>query len=1373
MAGLTTPDLRPDAETAARPPRRWPRRVTLATGGAVALAAALVAAGAGTAAWLLRSDAGTAWLLRQVPGLTVDGPQGALLGPDFSARQLQWQGAAGQLVIQALQARGLQWQWRPAPRQWLAIAWEGVQAESVQWQPAAAAEPAPPAAPLTSLRLPVAVLAPVRVETLQIGTAPPVLGVQARLHLGDAAGARHRIDGLQLRWAGGEASATLAIDSDGPLPLDVRLQARSAPGAPQGWQADLAATGPLAEPAVSGTLRGLDDAAQATVDARLAPFAAFPLTALRLQAQALDLSRLDTRWPQTRLDAQAELVEPAADRPLQARIRIDNRQPGRWNEGRLPVRSARADVTTRLDRPGRLQLDTLSLALDGEGRIDGSGLWEDHTLTLELQAAALQPQSLDGRAPAWRVEGAVGLTLEHLPSPDPAAAAPAEPWRAEAALSLQGRYAESPAPVRLQAQLRAAQGQWQVDQLLARADAAEARGGLRLQQAGGGWRVGSQLTLDRLDPAALWPGLVSELGAGWHRGPHRLNGRVEAALQLPAPRHGQIDWRRIGGTASIRLDESLLAGVPVGGRIELGADADLDLAVTAGGNRLSAQGRLDRRGDDDRWTLEVDAPDLATLAPLATLHPAMSSLPQAGQVRGQASVQGRWPTLQGEGQFDVQAVRAGPLQVAQAALRWSAGSDLQTPLQLTVQASRLQWQQQTLAVLNARLDGTPAAHRLTVDAALPLLPPDAVSRSLGLAPARGMRWGLRADGQLAREAETWRWQGGLSALTAGPWDGRPVLTGSPPRDWLDSGPLRADLSFDASGALQQLHADAGQLRVADTFTLAWDDVRLAGDRLTLKARLEGFAVAPLLARWQPDMGWEGNLRVGGRLDVELGAATRIDAVIEREGGDLGVRESDELSIPFGLSDLRLGLQAQDGTWTFTQALAGRTLGELGGVQQVFSTAAARWPGAGDRLEGAVLGRVANLGVWGAWVPPGWRLQGALTADARLGGRVGAPELRGELRGDDLGVRNLLQGVHVRDGQIRLRLEGERATVERFVLRGGDGSLTLTGGATLGADPRAELALRADRLQLLSRIDRRLIASGEATLTLAPQDLTLRGGFTVDEGLFDASRGDAPSLDDDVVIRRAGATETDTEQAAPPPRNRRTDVAVDVNLGSRLQVRGRGLDTRLAGRLKITAPGGRLAVTGTVSAVDGTYAAYAQKLEIRRGELAFSGDAANPRLDVLALRPNLDIEVGVAITGNVQSPRVRLYSNPDLSETDKLSWLVLGRDPAGLGRTDTALLQRAAVALLAGEGEAPTDALMRNLGLDEFSLRQDEDDAGTRETVVSLGKQLSRRWYVGYERGVNATVGTWQLIYRAAQRFTLRAQSGAENALDAIWVWRVP
>ena len=182
-----------------------------------------------------------------------------------------------------------------------------------------------------------------------------------------------------------------------------------------------------------------------------------------------------------------------------------------------------------------------------------------------------------------------------------------------------------------------------------------------------------------------------------------------------------------------------------------------------------------------------------------------------------------------------------------------------------------------------------------------------------------------------------------------------------------------------------------------------------------------------------------------------------------------------------------------------------------------------------------------------------------------------------------------------------------------------------------------------------------------------------------------------------------------------------------------------------------------------------YEAYGQKLEIEKGEISFIGPLDNPRLDVLAVRPNTDVRVGVTLGGSAQNPRIKLYSEPEMAETDKLSWLLLGRGPDGLGRADTALLQRAALALLAGEGESPSGKLMKNLGLDEISLAQDADE--TRGTVVRLGKQLSNRWYVGYERSLNATTGSWQLIYRIAQRFTLRAQSGEENAVDLIWQWK--
>jgi len=317
---------------------------------------------------------------------------------------------------------------------------------------------------------------------------------------------------------------------------------------------------------------------------------------------------------------------------------------------------------------------------------------------------------------------------------------------------------------------------------------------------------------------------------------------------------------------------------------------------------------------------------------------------------------------------------------------------------------------------------------------------------------------------------------------------------------------------------------------------------------------------------------------------------------------------------------------------------------------------------------------------------------------------------------------------------------------------------------------------AEHFRLLGRIDRRIVTSGSAQLQLRRDSLQLDGQFNVDEGLFDFSKANAPSLDDDVVVVRAASAPgngaaRDPRGAAPalPAPMRNAQVNLAVALGDKLQIRGHGLDASLRGDLRLSTPGGRPALHGSVRAVNGTYVAYAQRLAIERGELAFSGAPENPRLDILAIRPNLDVRVGVAVTGLLSNLHVRLYSDPEMPEMDKLSWLLLGRPSEGLGRNDTALLQRAAVALLAGEDQAPSDQLIRQLGLTDFSVRQ--GDTETRETIVSLGRQLSQRWYVGYERSVNTTTGNWQLIYRIAQRFTVRAQSGADNSLDLIWQWR--
>ena len=332
----------------------------------------------------------------------------------------------------------------------------------------------------------------------------------------------------------------------------------------------------------------------------------------------------------------------------------------------------------------------------------------------------------------------------------------------------------------------------------------------------------------------------------------------------------------------------------------------------------------------------------------------------------------------------------------------------------------------------------------------------------------------------------------------------------------------------------------------------------------------------------------------------------------------------------------------------------------------------------------------------------------------------------------LAIRNALEGVYGHDGEAAIRLTGDQARDRALPPAGRQRRAARSPAAPAWAPRRwPSCSCRRSQFQLLGRIDRKIVTSGDVALQLGDDAIKVDGKLGIDEGLFDLSKGGAPSLDSDVEVVDASAPADDGDAAAArvPQTSRATQINLAVDLGDNLRLRGRGIDTTLKGALQITSPNGLLAVRGTVRTAGGQYVAYGQKLDVTRGEITFTGPVNDPRLDILATRPNLDIVVGVAITGTALAPHVKLMSEPDMSDSDKLSWLMLGRAPETVGGADTALLQQAAMALLAGEGEAPSDQVLKRLGLTDFAVGQKTDADNVKQTVVTLGRQISKRIYV--------------------------------------------
>ncbi|MDZ5460747.1 translocation/assembly module TamB domain-containing protein [Azohydromonas lata] len=1387
-----TPHAPPPAVPPTRPRRRWWLALLPAL-------LALLAAG-GAALWWALSPAGLTWWLPRA-GVEIAGLRGGLQGGALAFERLRWSGRNGaRLDIDQFSLGNLHWTFRP-PGGWLGLTLTAPSAQRVAWTSAQTGSP-PLRAP-ASLQLPLRL----RVDSLKVATlqldAQTVSELALSAELGAQAGRVHRLNALSLRWQQMAVSASAQLGAQAPLALQGQAQAASLEGVSPPWQAALTLDGTLAQFSARATLRSppADSNAPATppggkrralpgtpaasasldAEARFTPFADWPLPSLQARTQGLDLSALAPALPVTALTGHADLQGGSAGTPLELDLALDNARPGRWTEHRLPLRSAQVTLAARPGRRDLLELQALGLELgDARGRagsLSGSGRWEQSTLTLDIRARQLQLSRLDPRLPALRLDGPLAAEIAGLPLPGTAPPAAAQPLPAPLRMNLRAALSgqdENRLPLQLSASLQAQRegapgaGTWRVEvpEFNARAGTAQAQGEGRFERdATGAWQAQSRGRLRDFTLQPWWP----DAPAGTS-----LSGQWDAQLSAAA---GAALPRTLRGQASVNLSPSRLAGVPLQGDLswrDAGAGPRAQARLQLGGNRLQVEARAAGASATPTWSVDVDAPALAVLTPLARLHPALPALwPREGSLRGQARFQGGsardWRS---EGSLETTALAAGPWKLARAQARWSlrAPQAGDAPLSLTLDAAGLQQDGAArLDSLRARLAGRWAAHELDLQASTPLRLPAWADGLTG--PSNGTDLSLRGSGAWQAGAVD-RWHLQLQALQARTRGGRST-------PWLSAGPVQAALQFDP--ALRSVALSPGALDVLGA-ALRWSQLEWtapatpdAAPRLRVAAELPALRAAPWLQRLQPDFGWGGDLEIGGQLRFDSTAATAGDVVLERRRGDLS--RTDELGMveSFGMTDLRLALQVQDGRWTFTQAMAARHFGVLAGAQVVQSRPGLPWPAPGDALQGVLELRVDDLGVWAPWVPPGWRLGGQLHAGAGLSGRFGAPEITGRLDASRLGLRNLLQGVELRDGEIAMALRGEDAHIERFTWRAGEGRLDVTGGATFGATPGAALKLQLERFRVLGRFDRNLSVSGQAALNLQGPRLALDGRLAVDEGFIDISRSEAPALDEDVtVLHRPHAPAGAAAVAAEPSAlMRNTRVELRLDLGQRLRLRGQGMDTRLAGEVLITTPGGRPQVAGTVRTLQGRYAAYGQEMEIRRGEIVFTGAPANPRLDILAIRPKLDeVQVGVQIVGTAQNPRVRLYSEPELSELDKLTWLVMGRASDNLGRTDTALLQRAALALLAGQGEggAAGGQLFHALGLDDVAVRQRE--AGdVRQTVVSLGRQISSRWYVGYERGIGTAAGTWQLIYRLAQRFTLRGQSGEQNSLDVLWTWR--
>ena len=1254
--------------------------------------------------------------------------------------------------------------------------------------------------PLQELVLPVGIDAPFMVDAFDI-----VSGAGQIRTLKDLRGryryerilARHHLAIDTVRDDQGSYTLQAALGGAAPMPLEFTLDGQLVLSGREGvsaqtLQLDLKGEGTLSGADASLKLTGAARPVQAAADAASAAVAADVseallqlqatvrpwqrqvLSAANVQWKAIDLRAFWPQAPHTRLHGALQLqpqtgatVAPdhttaAPEKPVdgllgvlgpgrwQGQLQMDNAEAGPLDQQRLPLHVLRSELQYE---NGALHLNALDwqLAAQGGGHITGQAQyqatqgWNGQISLQQLDLAAIhsavQAEPLQGTVNA-RSTLSPGQSLQEAPLQFEAAIQ-SVPGRDSSllrfdAITLQGRWHEQVAQlstilVRSRGGTLQGQARYEVTEQSTQAD-------LKLQLPGGSGLLKGQLASDsglgqlQLDLRNLrqagqwlrqWPGMQflraralegsARLQAGW-RGGWQDNGRdmrIDASMNVPS-----ATVRQAADAAPIVLRD---VGLMLQGRL---ADA-----------RVEAKGRmqqgsrtlhLEMRGSGGKRAKGWQA-NLQTLQ--AQVHDTL-------QKRQWQAVLSAPVPVEVEQANDRLRLQTGAFEIA---LRGDAAAKT-----ASIRGEPLQWLRQGNGYT---VSSQGRIHSLPLIWLQALSGSDARDQAISGDMVLDGDWDVELGQRLRVQASLARSSGDVVIL-AGGVSGR------------DQGRVAAGTRtarIDITGAEGDMHA-----------RLSWDSVHAGSASATLRTQLQRAASgwtlpanAPLQGQLRaqlPRVGvWNVFAPPGWRLRGTLDANIAISGTLQSpqlqgalDANDLGVRSVvDGIAFSGGRLRARFNGQRMDIDTFSLQGAPWRT--GLLGTQ--------RAGGGSVNVSGSVQ--------WGSGQP--------LLESARM-------QLAGTF--DQLQLFTMPDRQMVLSGALNASFSSKQLTV-RGGLQVNRALIELSGGNApeLGNDvvirpsmknPRATLAQSAWQSRAANAApdspklgDDIVVQARPATPASTAQGVRTTGAAT-SQPVRSRSRATVPA-DTRQTIRTAGATsETNTSSgiAMRPNPAIGADIQVGIDLGSDFRVRGSGLDTRITGRL--TVQGGPTIrdmprLVGTVNTDLGTFRAYGQDLQIESGRIAFAGAPGNPSIDIVAVRRNINVRVGVRLYGTAQQPLVKLFSEPAMPDSERLSWLVLGR--SSYDAADTALLQRAAVALLSGEGRGISGQLADALGLDDVEFKGGES---LESGGVLLGKRFSKHFYLAYEKGLDATVGTLYFFLDINRALKLRAQTGQQSALDLIY-----
>lgn len=403
-------------------------------------------------------------------------------------------------------------------------------------------------------------------------------------------------------------------------------------------------------------------------------------------------------------------------------------------------------------------------------------------------------------------------------------------------------------------------------------------------------------------------------------------------------------------------------------------------------------------------------------------------------------------------------------------------------------------------------------------------------------------------------------------------------------------------------------------------------------------------------------------------------------------------------------------------------------------------------------------------------------EGNIAIDMAVSGTLTAPKLAGTANIVAQQISFLETGSVFTNNKITVTTEGSSAN--KLLLRSESqstrGELTTSGQLDI-ASRTAEIAIRGSDFRVVDKPTLQLDISPSVNVLYSPQQITIRGDVSIPYARIeqpDIENTVSSSADVEVYENNELIRESIVDRLP-------IDADITFRLGKDVRVNAYGFDGRLEGNLAVTDDGKRpTSASGSINVASGAYEIYGQELVVQRGALVFTGGViTNPGLDLRVLRSfsgsglNSDVEVGAQVGGTITEPRLSLFSTPSMSDSEILSYLVLGRAPgSGIGNRENLELQ--AALMLGSQGLNFIGEDLKNaFSIDEIGLDSGDDP---NSASFFIGKYLNPRLYVKYGIGIIEPINTFFLRYQFSDAFLFESTSTTQaQGGDFIYVTEDP